>query len=105
IAKVAKLKRTLKMEKANTSEAKQAIRKILLGKGGSAQVRIGNTTRLLCHDSVINRPLRHLPWPFSLLQAHIIDYSVYEEKAQVEEQTFERRQVDDAIRLFLRDLN
>ncbi len=49
------------------SEARDAIRKVI-AKGGSATVKVGHETRCLQHFPSFDRPLRHLPWPFSKLQ-------------------------------------
>lgn len=73
------------MEDLEASRAKGSIKKMLLGDGGSAQVRVGKTTRMLSHDSVIDRPLRKLPWPLSVVQPHTIRYTVYEGEKMVEE--------------------
>jgi hypothetical protein len=93
------------MEDVEASRAKGSIKKMLLGNGGSASVRVGKTTRMLSHDSVIDRPLRKLPWPLSLLQPHTIRYKVYEEDKMVEEKAFKKRHINHAIRLFLDGLN
>jgi hypothetical protein len=49
------------MAQVEAARAKRSIKKMLLGEGGSAQVRIAKTTRMLSH-SAMDRPLRKLPW-------------------------------------------
>ena len=93
------------MENLEASRARGSIKKMLLGDGGSAQVRVGKTTRMLSHDSVIDRPLRKLPWPLSVVQPHTIRYTVYDGGKMVEEKAFKKRQINHAIRLFLAGLN
>jgi len=92
------------MDFMNTRDSKKPIKKILLGNGGAAQVTVGNKTRLLIHD-FSERPLYTLPWPLKLLQAHSFRYVVYEGKTVVEEKHFTRREVNDAISLFLNGIS
>jgi len=93
------------MENLEASQARRSIKKMLLGDGGSAQARVGKTTRMLSHDSVIDRSLRKLPWPLSAAQPHTIRYTVYDGDKMVEEKAFKKRQINHAIRLFLDGLN
>lgn len=92
------------MAQVEAARAKRSIKKMLLGEGGSAQVRIAKTTRMPSH-SAMDRPLRKLPWPLSVVQAHGIRYTVYEGDQKVEEKAFKKRQIDYAIRLLLDGLN
>jgi hypothetical protein len=92
------------MALVEAARAKRSIKEMLLGEGGSAQVRIAKTTRMLSH-SAMDRPLRKLPWPLSVVQPHGIRYTVYEGDEKVEEKAFNKRQIDYAIRLLLDGLN
>jgi hypothetical protein len=92
------------MDFVKAKDSKKPIKKMLLGNGGSVQIVMGNKTRLLTHDFT-NRPLHTLPWPLKLLQPHSIEYAVYEGKTLVEEKTFTRREVNNAISLFLDGLS
>ena len=93
------------MAQVEAARAKRSIKKMLLGEGGSAQVRIADRrTRMLSH-SAMDRPLRKLPWPLSVVQPHGIRYTVYEGDQKVEEKAFKKRQIDYAIRLLLDGLN
>lgn len=88
------------MDFVKARDSKKLIKTMLLGNGGAAQVAVGNKRRLLVHD-MHERPLYTLPWPLKLLQPHSFRYLVYEEKIVAEEKSFTRRQVNDAISLFL----
>lgn len=92
--------RDTRMDFLPAKDAKNAIKKMLLGNGGAAQVAVGNKRRLLIHDES-ERPLYTLPWPLKLFQAHSFRYLVYEERTAIEERNFTRRQINDAISLFL----
>lgn len=80
-----------------------AIRKMLLGNGGTATVTVGNSIRLLSHTAT-DRPLRTLPWPFKLLQPRTFRYRVYEGNTMLEEASFDRGSIDAAISKLLKDL-
>jgi hypothetical protein len=82
------------------AQAFKPIKKMLLGNGGSAFVRVGDTSRLLIHSG-LNRPLTAFPWPFNLLQAHSVDYVARKGDVKVEEIEFPRRQINGAISKFL----
>jgi hypothetical protein len=86
------------------SRAKGAIKKMLLGDGGSAQVMMGDITRMLSH-SFLDRPLQRLPWPLSLFQSHDIRYTIHKGDNLLEERTFRKGQIGDAVRLFLEGLD
>jgi hypothetical protein len=86
------------------SRAKSPIKKMLLGDGGSAQVMLGDITRMLSH-SFLDRPLRSSPWPVSLLQPHNIRYTIHKGGDLLEERTFTKGQLDDGVRLFLEGLD
>jgi hypothetical protein len=79
------------------AEATAPIKKMLRGNGGSVQIRIGNSTRILSHNRAVDRPLTALPWPLNLLQARSFRYSVYEGEVTVEQTTFKRGELNSAI--------
>jgi hypothetical protein len=78
-------------------QAIEPIKHMLLGNGGSASVRIGNSTRTLSRDPVSDRPLTPLPCPLNLLQPHSFRYRVYEGNIKVEEPDFKRGQINSAM--------
>lgn len=85
------------------SKARKPIKKMLLGEGGSAQVRLGDTTRMISH-TFLDGPVQKLPWPFNLLQPHNISYLVMRGNEIVFEQKFKKRQINVAINMLLEGL-
>lgn len=86
------------------SKVEDSIKQMLLGDGGRAYAFVGATQRALYHGP-LERPRKRLTWPLSLLQAHDIQYWVFEGGETVEDRTFARSQIDDAIKLFLNGLD
>jgi len=84
------------IEQVEAKNAKPAIRKMLMGNGGSVTLTVGNSIRILSH-SAIDRPRFTLPWPLKLAQPRSFRYRVYENTNIVEEKTFDRGSVDIAI--------
>jgi hypothetical protein len=91
------------IEQVKARDARSAIRKMLLGNGGSVTLTVGNSIRILSH-SALDRPRRTLPWPFNLAQPRSFRYRVYEGNSIVEEKTFDRKAVDAAIAALLADV-
>jgi hypothetical protein len=91
------------IDQVTARNAKPAIRKMLLGNGGSVTLSVGNSIRILSH-SALDRPRRSLPWPFNLAQPRSFRYRVYEGTNIVEEKTFDRKTLDAAIAALLADV-
>jgi hypothetical protein len=63
------------------------------------------TTKMLVH-SVMQRPIKQLPWPLSLAQPHSVGYSLVGRDHNVlARQEFGRSDISQAIQLFLRGLD
>ena len=91
------------IEQVAAKNAKPAIKKMLMGSGGSVTLAVGKSIRILSH-SAMDRPRVSLPWPLRLAQPRTFRYRVYEGNALVEEQTFDRKSVDIAIAKLLADV-
>jgi hypothetical protein len=91
------------IEQVAAKNAKPAIKKMLLGSGGSVTLAVGNSIRILS-QSAIDRPRVTLPWPLKRRQPRSFRYRVYQGNALVEEQTFDRKSVDIAIAKLLADV-
>ena len=63
-------------------------------------------TRILSHIPGWNTPLKKLPWPLSKVQQHSVNLMTMDNNEEVGEgETFQKSQIDDAIRQFLAGLN
>ena len=93
------------MEQIEARHAKEPIKRMLLGEGGSAQVTVGNTRRLLWHTPEFDRPQVKLPWPLSGLQEYSVRISVFRDEEKLVERTMGKKQIDQAISIFLEGLD
>jgi hypothetical protein len=91
------------IEYIEAKSAASAIRKMLMGNGGTATVTVGNSIRLLFHTA-IDRPLTTLPWLLKLLQPRTFRYRVYESNELLEETDFDKSSVDVAISKLLNNV-
>ena len=54
----------------------------MLENGGTASWFDGKYTMVLCHNRAAHRPMQKLPWPLSLTQPHLMEFSIYEGNLQ-----------------------
>ena len=92
------------MESVEAAKARGPLKKMLLGGGGSAQVHVGDTTRMLYH-SFLHQPMQKLPWPLSLIHPHNLGYVRRQSEKTVEMRTFTKWQINEAIDLLLEGLD
>ena len=80
-------------------------KRLMRAEGGSCYLKVGNVTRLLSHNPVLDAPLSRLPWPSSKMQPHEIRYVEMTGETRTAEQRFSGSQVDSAIQHFLRGVD
>src|SRR3954451_7209741 len=93
----------MEIESIPVGRATRAIgRWLLRSQGGTCVLTVGEVTRVLSHDPILDGPVRRLPWPFSLVQPHEFQYG---ERPEVdpEDRRFSRTEVGAAIMHFVRD--
>ena len=93
------------MEQIEARHAREPIRRMLLGDGGSAQVRVGNLTQMLDHSPVLDRPAVKLPWPLSVLQEHNVRVAIIRDDEILMKKTVAKKHIDQAISIFLEGLD
>ena len=49
----------------------------MLVNGGMANWFDGHHMRVLCHIPALHRPMQRLPWPLSMMQAHLVEFRIY----------------------------
>lgn len=90
------------------SECRPRLRRMLVN-GGMANWYDGHHTRVLCHIPALHGPMQRLPWPFSMIQPHLIDFRIYDGRdwamsgvEPVHQQLYKKSHMNDAIGAFLR---
>jgi hypothetical protein len=79
-------------------------RRLLRRQGGGCYIVVGEVSRLLWHDPMLQAAPIRLPWPFYLLQPYQVRYSEVVDGQIINEQDFGRFQIDAAVTHFLRDV-
>jgi hypothetical protein len=84
------------MDTIPASRSKGPLKKLLMGDGGSAQVRVNGQTRVLSH-TFLDRPARKLPWPFNRMQPHNIRFELYDGDGSTGEHLYAKRESVEQI--------
>lgn len=94
------------------AECRPVLRRLLVDGGGAVVIRDHNTHHLF-HHPVLHRAPQSLPWPLSLMQPHLIQYTVHagnnfedpywdELKSDLlQDWRYNKPQINQAIRHFL----
>lgn len=101
----------------HVAQCRPVLRRLLAEGGGGVVIRDHNTHRIF-HHPVLHRPAGRLPWPMSLMQPHLIEYTVHagnnfedpnwseRTAAFLQDWQYQKKsQIDQAIGDFLKTMN